>query len=220
MAADEIDRIYRAGIRTVQLNSFVATGANVHDIHGFKPLLQAIPPVRSRREPRRRRSDKVRADKAYEAAELRRWLRQRGIDSRITRKGIEPKERLGRHRWKIERTISWLLNHRRPAVRYERHGDLFTAFLNSRSCRGQRFSSRMKEAHCPQTESGKAEPHTIGRGRLTRLRLQDLPDSALLRDRVADEDGQVDQVRSIATDRQWRTERRRAGRADAQRLHC
>ncbi|GAA0968564.1 hypothetical protein GCM10009550_74120 [Actinocorallia libanotica] len=107
----------------------LVTGANVHDIHGFRPLIEAIPPIRSRRGPRRRRPDKVRADKAYEAAELRRWLRQRGIASRIARKGIESKERLGRHRWKIERTISWLLNYRRLAVRYERHGDLFTAFL-------------------------------------------------------------------------------------------
>ncbi|GAA0969632.1 hypothetical protein GCM10009550_76570 [Actinocorallia libanotica] len=103
----------------------LVTGANVHDIHGFKPLIEAIPPIRSRCGPRRRRPDKVRADKAYEAAELRR----RGIASRIARKGVESKERLGRHRWKIERTISWLLGYRRLGVRYERRGDLFTAFL-------------------------------------------------------------------------------------------
>lgn len=87
----------------------LVTGANVHDIHGFKPLIEAIPPIRSRCGRRRRRPDKVRADKAYEAAELRRWLRQRCIASHIARKGVESKERLGRHRWKIERTVSWLL---------------------------------------------------------------------------------------------------------------
>lgn len=38
------------------------------------------------------------------------------------------KERPGPHRWKVERTISWLLGHRRLAVRYERHGHLFIAF--------------------------------------------------------------------------------------------
>jgi len=107
----------------------LVTGANVHDIHGFKPLIEAIPRVHSRRGPRRRRPDKVRADKAYEAVELRRWLRQRGIASRIARKGIESKERLRRHRWKIERTVSWLLGYRRLGGRYERHGDLFAAFL-------------------------------------------------------------------------------------------
>ncbi|GAA2721185.1 hypothetical protein GCM10010439_10870 [Actinocorallia aurantiaca] len=107
----------------------LVTGANVHDTHGFKPLIEAIPQVRSRRGPRRRRPTKVRADKAYEAAELRRWLRRWGMASRIARKSVESKDRLGRHRWKIERTISWLLGYRRLAVRYERHGRLFTAFL-------------------------------------------------------------------------------------------
>ncbi|GAA0968227.1 hypothetical protein GCM10009550_73220 [Actinocorallia libanotica] len=61
----------------------LVTGEDVHDIQGFKPLIEAIPPVRSRRGPRRRRPDKVRADKAYEAADLRRWLRKRGITPRI-----------------------------------------------------------------------------------------------------------------------------------------
>ncbi len=107
----------------------LVTGANVHDLHGFKPLIEAIGPIRSRRGPRRRRPAKVRADKAYEAADLRRWLRRRGIIARIARKGIESSQRLGRHRWKIERTIAWLLNYRRLAVRHERHGHLFTAFL-------------------------------------------------------------------------------------------
>ncbi|GAB2836425.1 hypothetical protein GCM10022221_39440 [Actinocorallia aurea] len=107
----------------------LVTGANVHDIHGFKPLIEAIGPVRSRRGPRRRRPEKVRADKAYEAAELRTWLRRRGIVPRIARKGIETNQRLGRHRWKVERTFAWILGYRRLAVRHERHGHLFTAFL-------------------------------------------------------------------------------------------
>lgn len=105
------------------------SAANVHDIRLFQPLIEAIPPIRSRRGPRRRRPAKVRADKGYESAELRRWLRGRGIVPRIARKGIESKERLGRHRWKIERTLSWLFGYRRLTVRYERHGDLFAAFL-------------------------------------------------------------------------------------------
>lgn len=105
------------------------SAANTHDIRLLAPLIEAIPPIRSRRGPRRRRPVKVRADKGYESAELRRWLRRRGIVPRIARKGVESKERLGRHRWKIERTLSWLFGYRRLTVRYERHGDLFTAFL-------------------------------------------------------------------------------------------
>jgi hypothetical protein len=105
------------------------SAANVHDIRMVKPLVEAIPAVRSRRGPRRQRPDKLRADKAYECAALRVWLRARRIVLRIARKGIDTSERLGRHRWKIERTISWLFGYRRLTVRYECHGHLFAAFL-------------------------------------------------------------------------------------------
>jgi transposase len=105
------------------------TAANTADIRAFTPLFTAIPPIRSRRGPRRRKPGKVRADKAYDSAELRRWLRRQGVVPRIARRGIESSERLGRHRWKIERTIAWLFGYRRLTVRYERHGHLFAAFL-------------------------------------------------------------------------------------------
>lgn len=91
--------------------------------------MKAIPAVRSRRGPRRRRPGKLRADKAYHSAGTLAWLRKRGIIPRIARPGIESSERLGRHRWKIERTISWLFGYRRLTVRYERKGSHFLAFL-------------------------------------------------------------------------------------------
>jgi hypothetical protein len=37
---------------------------------------------------------------------LRRALRRRGIVPRIARRGVESTERLGRHRWKVERTLA------------------------------------------------------------------------------------------------------------------
>jgi hypothetical protein len=74
--------------------------------------VEAIPPIRSRRGPRRARPDKLRADKGYDYADLRRWLRTRGIVPRIARRGIDSSEHLGRHRWKIERTLAWLLGYR------------------------------------------------------------------------------------------------------------
>lgn len=92
-------------------------------------LIRAIPAVRSRRGPRRRKSAKLHADKAYDSAESRHWLRDRGIGVRIARKGIESGERLGRHRWVIERTISWLTGYHRLNIRYERKGIHFYAFL-------------------------------------------------------------------------------------------
>ncbi|GAA2619455.1 hypothetical protein GCM10010425_11960 [Streptomyces spororaveus] len=59
---------------------------------------------------------------------LRRWLRERGIKHRIARKGIEPSNRLGRHRRVVERTVSWLAGCRRLHRRYERKAEYFLAF--------------------------------------------------------------------------------------------
>ncbi|WP_374196739.1 transposase [Streptomyces sp. ISL-96] len=56
-------------------------------------------------------------------------MRERGLVARIARPGIESGERLGRHRWKIERSIAWLFGYRRLTVRYERKGSHFLAFL-------------------------------------------------------------------------------------------
>lgn len=41
----------------------------------------------------------------------------RGIKVRIARRGTENKQRLGRHRWVVERTISWLLRFKRLGLR-------------------------------------------------------------------------------------------------------
>lgn len=49
---------------------------------------------------------------------------------RIARRGIEPGEKLGRHRWVVERSLAWLVGHRRLGVRYERRADLLQAFLH------------------------------------------------------------------------------------------
>jgi len=45
---------------------------------------------------------------------------RRGIAVRIARRGIEDKTKLGRHRWVVERTISWLLRYKRLGLRYDR----------------------------------------------------------------------------------------------------
>jgi transposase len=105
------------------------SGANMHDSLALKPLILGIPAVRSRRGPRRRQPVKLRADKAYFSAEHLIWLHERGLVARIARPGIESGERLGRHRWKIERSIAWLFGYRRLTVRYERKGSHFLAFL-------------------------------------------------------------------------------------------
>ena len=105
------------------------SAANTHDSLALVPLVQAIPAVRSRRGPRRRRPGKLHADKGYDYPHLRSWLRQRRITPRIARRGVETATRLGRHRWVVERSFAWLTGYRRLTLRFERCARLFCAFL-------------------------------------------------------------------------------------------
>lgn len=105
------------------------SAANTNDVDALKPLVRAIPAIRSRRGPRRRKPAKLHADKAYDHTDLRKWIRDRGIIVRIARKGIETSKRLGKHRWVIERSIAWLFGYRRLTIRYERKANRFCAFL-------------------------------------------------------------------------------------------
>src|SRR3712207_1900021 len=105
------------------------SAANTHDSQALIPLVQAVPTIRSRRGPRRRRPDKLHADKGYDYEHLRAWLRARRITPRIARRGVETSTRLGRHRWVVERSLAWLTGYRRLTLRYERSARLFTAFL-------------------------------------------------------------------------------------------
>lgn len=109
--------------------SVAVSAANTNDAAALKPLVMAIPAVKSRRGPRRRKPGKLHADKAYDHAELRTWVAEQGVGVRIARKGIETSEKLGRHRWVIERTIAWLTGYRRLIQRYERKASHFLAFL-------------------------------------------------------------------------------------------
>ncbi|CAM5587331.1 Transposase OS=Streptomyces violarus OX=67380 GN=FHS41_000521 PE=4 SV=1 [Streptomyces violarus] len=43
--------------------------------------------------------------------------------------GIESSQRLGRRRWVVERTVSWLAGCRRLHRRYERKAERFLAFV-------------------------------------------------------------------------------------------
>ncbi len=76
--------------------------------------MDAITPVRRPRGRPRKRPEKLRGDKAHDFARCRKALRKRVIKSRTARRGVDPSERLGRHRWVVERTLSWLNRYRRP----------------------------------------------------------------------------------------------------------
>ena len=108
------------------------TAANVHDSKMLEETVDAIRPVsgpRGRPGRPRKRPGKLHADKGYDFSRCREALRKRGIKNRIARRGVESSERLGCHRWVVERTLSWLNRFRRLKVRYERRADVHQAFL-------------------------------------------------------------------------------------------
>jgi transposase len=85
------------------------SGANVHDSQRYLAVLDAIPGLRTAGRGRgrpRKRPHKMHADKAYDSQTLRIACRCRGICPRFVRRGIESSERLGRHRWVVERTFA------------------------------------------------------------------------------------------------------------------
>jgi IS5 family transposase len=107
----------------------VVTAANVNDTTMFQSLLDDVPAVRGSAGRRRCRPAKVHGDKGYDSAANRIYLRRRGIAPRIARRGIESATRLGRHRWRVERSLSWLSCFRRLQVRWDRDAGRWFAFV-------------------------------------------------------------------------------------------
>lgn len=97
----------------------------------IEEMVDAIEPIGRLRGRPRKRTQKLHADnKAYGAKKCREALRKRWIKARISRRGKEGGEKLGRHRWVVERTLFWLNRYRRLKVRYERRADAYQAFLD------------------------------------------------------------------------------------------
>ncbi|CAL9675381.1 hypothetical protein SUDANB105_07841 [Streptomyces sp. enrichment culture] len=132
------------------------SAGNTHDSEGLKPMVGGH---QTRHDPHRGRYFKLQrlhADKAYDRPELRKWLRGRHIGVRIARKGIASSERLGRRRWVIESTMSWLSGYRRPSPRYERNPRNYLGFLGLATAlrcykrliryRGQRNARDLRQA--------------------------------------------------------------------------
>jgi IS5 family transposase len=95
--------------------------------------VDAVPAVigpRGRPGRPRRRPAKLHGDKGYDYPSCRRALRRRNITPRIARRGVESSTRLGRQRWKVERSLAWLRANRRLTIRYERRADILTALLH------------------------------------------------------------------------------------------
>lgn len=107
------------------------TPANRNECNLLQAMLDKIPGIKGPRGRPRFRPDKLHADKAYDHVFCRAGCQVRGITPRIARRGIESKDKLGRHRWVVERSFAWLHGaYRRLATRYERRADIHRAFLS------------------------------------------------------------------------------------------
>lgn len=85
----------------------LVSGANRHDSKMFERCVDAIPAIAGLSGRPRKRPAKLHADKGYDFKRCRTHLRQRGIIGRIARRGVDSSQRLGKHRWVVERTHSW-----------------------------------------------------------------------------------------------------------------
>jgi transposase len=95
----------------------IISAAKANDATMLEAVLEDTPPILLPTRRRRRRPGRVHADKAYDHRRCRAYLRARGIRPRIARRMIESSQRLGRHRWTIERTGAWLGGWRRLRIR-------------------------------------------------------------------------------------------------------
>ncbi len=109
--------------------AILQSGANAHDSTLLEEVVDAVPPIKRPSGQRRKRPGKAHADKGYDYPRCRAALRKRHIVPRIARRGVERSDRLGRHRWVVERTLAWLNRFRRLTIRYERRADIHQGFL-------------------------------------------------------------------------------------------
>jgi transposase len=109
--------------------SFALTGANIHDSTQLVPMLAAIDGVRGKVGRPRRRPIIMQGDRAYGSRAHTLFLRSQGIRDLLAKVGQPHGSGLGKTRWVIERSLSWLHQFRRLRVRYERRADIHFAFL-------------------------------------------------------------------------------------------
>lgn len=107
----------------------LSTPANKNEVTVLLALLDEEPPALQPDGSREDRPGKLHLDNAYRGKDLEEALRERGVEPRIARRGIERSDRLGRYRWVAERAIAWIRNDRRMVVRYERRQDVFLGLL-------------------------------------------------------------------------------------------
>lgn len=110
------------------------TGGNRDDVTQLVPLLEAVPSVRGKRGPPRRRPDVVLADRVYDHDKYRRLVWELGVKPVIAHRRAEHGSGLGTRRWVVERAFADLHWFRRLRIRWEIRDDIHEAFLKLACC--------------------------------------------------------------------------------------
>lgn len=105
------------------------TGANRHDSTQLLSLVNDVPAIKGKPGAPRYRFDKLVADRAYDCEADRQALREIGTEPYLARRNTEHGSGLGRWRWVVERTVSWLHQFRRLRIRDEVRDDIHEAFM-------------------------------------------------------------------------------------------
>lgn len=114
--------------------AWTLTAGNRNDVTELLALIDLVPQVRGRRGRPRKRPKRLLADRGYDSDGHRRQIRARGIEPVIARRETAHGSGLGRERWVVERTFSWLHNRRRLLVRTDRRHEIHEAFLALACC--------------------------------------------------------------------------------------
>jgi transposase len=112
----------------IPLNATV-TAANVNEVTQVLNVLTDMPPVGGKPGPKRERPDRLQGDRGYDSEPLRVVLRWLGITPVLAERNTEHGSGLGKFRWLVERTISWLHSFGRLRRRLDRLTELQEAFL-------------------------------------------------------------------------------------------
>lgn len=105
------------------------TAAICHDVTQLLNLVNDVPAIKGKPGAPRCRFDERYADRGDDSEPHRQALREVGIMPRIARRRTAHGSGLGKVRWVVERTLSWLRQFRRLRIRYERRLDIHEAFL-------------------------------------------------------------------------------------------
>jgi transposase len=109
-------------------------GANASDHTQIIPLALKFPRVGGKPGRPKEMPDELYADRGYDSEDTRWLLRWMGVEPHIAKRRTAHGSGLGKVRWVVERTISWLKGFRRMRVRYDRLAEVQEAWNTLAAC--------------------------------------------------------------------------------------